>query len=134
MNLFPLFTLIFQAPPTGVGHTSQFSTFTIISVAFIAAVFLVWFFIHRSKEKERLLLIEKGADFSQLPERGTFNFNFPWLKIGIVLTSATIGLGIGAVLFEMGLRLEGAPFILMFLFGGIGMIIAHYLDKPNDNL
>lgn len=132
MYLFILFTILIQVPTTGSGYRNDFPTFTIITVAFIAAVFLTWFFIHKSKEKERLLLIEKGVDISKLPTRETFNFNFPWLKVGIVVTCTTIGLGIGIVLYEIGLKTEGVPPILMFLFGGIGMIIAHYVDKPND--
>lgn len=132
MDLLFLYTLILQVPQLGA-QTSQFPTFTVISVAFIAAAFFTWFFIHRSKEKERLLLIEKGVEYSQLPERASFSFNFPWLKVGIVLTSATIGLSIGILLWQMGYDIfEGAPFVLMVLFGGIGMIIAHHLDKPND--
>lgn len=98
----------------------------IILLAFLTLGFLVWFTIHKSKEKERLLLLEKGLDASDLPERSTFSF--PWLKLGCVITSSVIGLIPGLILelpFEDSI-------IGMFLFGGIGLIIAHYLDKPNE--
>ncbi|MEX0646912.1 MAG: DUF3149 domain-containing protein [Balneolaceae bacterium] len=106
--------------------------FTIIFVTFVIVAFLTWFFIHKSREKERLLLIEKGTDYSQLPDRKVFNFNFPWLKLGTVVTSITIGTGIGVIIMENGGH-EGVVPLLMFLFGGIGMITAHYVDKPATN-
>lgn len=99
----------------------------IILLAFLTLGFLVWFTIHKSKEKERLLLLEKGIDPSDLPERSTFSF--PWLKLGCVITSSVIGL-ILALILE--LPFEDSSTIGMFLFGGIGLIIAHYLDKPNE--
>jgi hypothetical protein len=89
--------------------------------------FFVWFNIHRSKERERLLLLEKGVDFADLPGRSSFSFN--WLKIGCLVTSATIGLILGTTL--EGYFSDAAP-IGMFLFGGIGLIIAHYVDKHHE--
>lgn len=89
--------------------------------------FFVWFNIHRSKERERLLLLEKGIDFSDWPERSSFNFN--WLKMGCLVTSATIGFILGFFLEDF---FSDAPAIGMFLFGGIGLIIAHYVDKPHE--
>lgn len=105
---------------------------TIIFITFVIVAFLTWFFIHKTKEKERLLLIEKGIDYSQLPDRNLFNFNFPWLKVGTVITSIAIGTGIGFIIIEFGVA-DGIVPLFMFLFGGIGMIIAHYVDKPTTN-
>ena len=108
---------------------------TILTIIFITLsifAFLTWFFVHKSKEKERLLLIEKGTDYSDLPDRDSFNFKFPWLKLGIVITSIAVGTGIGVFIMELGID-EGIVPLSMFLFGGIGMIIAHFADKPNDN-
>ncbi len=110
-------------------------SFTVITVAFIAAIFFTWFFIHKSKEEERRLLIEKGIEPSKLSERGTFNINFPWLKIGCVIVFATLGLIVGVILSEERIvrwSSGGEPLMSMLIFGGIGMIIAHYLDTPND--
>lgn len=106
-------------------------TITVFSVFLTMTLFafLVWFNIHRSKERERLMLLEKGIDFSDWPERSSFRFN--WLKMGCLVTSATIGLILG-VFFED--FFSDAPTIGMFLFGGIGLIIAHYVDKPHEKL
>lgn len=95
-------------------------------IAFLTVGFFVWFTIYKSKEKERIVLLEKGYDLDDILDRNMINF--PWLKMGYVVTSMVIGLMIGLFLEEL---FEAAPVIGMFLFGGIGLIIAHYVDKPN---
>ncbi len=89
--------------------------------------FFVWYTVHRSKERERLLLLEKGIEFTELPHRSSFSFN--WLKMGCLVTSATIGLILGSFLED---SFSDATAIGMFLFGGIGLIIAHYLDTTRE--
>lgn len=109
----------------------------VIVVAFIAATFFTWFFKFKSKEDERRILIEKGVDPSELPDRTSFNFSFPWLKIGIIITFIALGGFLGGLtefyFVEIERNTEGFIFIFsMVLLGGIGMIIAHYIDQPND--
>ena len=108
----------------------------ILLVFFLTALFLTWFFTHKARVKERLLLIEKGIDLSTLPKSKNFKVFFPWLKIGIVITSISIGLLLGAFLVEMPAfsKIAGGqlPLLLIFLFGGIGMIFAYLIDKPKE--
>ncbi len=99
--------------------------FTIISVALITALFLVWFFTHKSREKERLLLIEKGVDVPPMPELVKFNFQFPWLKIGFVIFGMASGMVLGLWLIERIRIDESVIFGLIFLFGGLLMILSH---------
>ena len=100
-------------------------TLSIVFIFFMAGVFLTWFFIHKAKTKERLLLIEKGIDLPQLSREKNFLNNFPWLKIGIVV--AFMGIGI---IFGAGNQERGIATGWVFLFGGIGMVIANFLGKP----
>jgi hypothetical protein len=98
---------------------------SIVFIFFMAGVFLTWFFIHKAKTKERLLLIEKGIELPQLSKEKYFLNNFPWLKVGIV--AAFIGMGI---IFGAGNQERGIATGWVFLFGGIGMVIANYVGKP----
>lgn len=110
---------------------SQF-TFTIIFLALITAGFLAWFFSHKTREKERLMLIENGIDIPQLESGLKFTFRFPWLKIGVLVTAIGIGILSGAMIEEFtSTRIDFIP-ILMLLFGGIGMILAHFLGKESN--
>ena len=106
----------------------------ILLIFFSTIVFLNWIFMYKGREKERLMLIEKGIDISNLPKQEGFKFSFPWLKIGIIITSVSIGVLIGVffnyVPFFAEIASGGLPVILAFLFGGIGMMLANYLDKP----
>jgi hypothetical protein len=108
----------------------------ILLICFLTGLFLTWFFIHRARAKERLLLIEKGIELSNLPKNGYFKVKFPWLKIGIVITSISIGLILGAFLtvnpFFHNMAGGNLPLLLIFLFGGIGMILAYIIDKPQE--
>lgn len=103
---------------------------------FMAGLFFTWFFAHRARAKERLLLIEKGIDLSSLPKSGNFKIYFPWLKLGIVITSISTGCLLSFLLISFngvsGDKAGGLVIILLFLFGGIGMILAHFLDKPKE--
>jgi len=123
---------------------SDFVIFAILVAIFLTGLFLAWFFSHRARVKERMMLIEKGIDISNLPQIGEFKFKFkfPWLKIGIVITGAAFGVVLGGFLEALQLfqRPEGSvpmlirggmlPLIFLYLFGGIGMILAYFLDKP----
>jgi hypothetical protein len=114
----------------------------ILLIFFLTGLFFTWFFIHKARAKERLLLLEKGIDLSNLPQIGKFKFDFPWLKIGIITTSISIGAFLGIFLLSIPgvVKLIPQNFIypgdiiygMLLLFGGIGMILANFLDKPKE--
>ena len=55
----------------------MFTNITIIAVVLIIAYFLSWYFRHKSREKERLMLIEQGVDPEELPDNSDdFDFSF----------------------------------------------------------
>jgi hypothetical protein len=110
------------------------TSIAILLMFFLSGIFLTWFFIHKAREKERLLLIEKGVDLSKLPISGKFRISFPWLKLGIIVTSISTGVLLGTLLMPVyGDEKSGLYMpIFMFLFGGIGFILASILDKPKE--
>lgn len=107
-------------------------TFTIIFLAFLTAGFLAWFFTHKSREKERLMLIEKGIDVPDKESGFSFSFRFPWLKVGIVITAISTGILMGVVVTTLTDFHNDLVPVFMLLFGGIGMIIAHYVGKREN--
>lgn len=107
-------------------------TFTILFLAFLTAGFFAWFFSHKTREKERLLMIEKGVELPKEESGRRFSFRFPWLKIGLVVTGLSFGLLLGNTLVEREVFWNDISPYLMFLFGGIGMIIAHYVDRDRN--
>ncbi len=105
-------------------------------LGFFATIVLSWYFYLKARNKERMALIEKGADVSEIFSRQEVKIRFPWLKIGILITGIALGVVAVAVFsltFDSSkVRMDTGPFVLMggILFGGISMIIAHFVDRP----
>ena len=80
------------------------------------------------KRKERMAIIERGIDPTNLkarPRPGVFA-----LKLGLMFIGIAIGLFLGSVLVETTtIHDESAYFSMVFLFGGIGLVISHFLEK-----
>jgi len=106
-------------------------------LGFCTAVLLAWYFYLKARNKERMALIEKGADVSDIYSKQEVTFRFPWLKFGIIFTGIGIGVSLVVLLHIMMPHIELLQdglivFMIIFgvLFGGIAMIIAHFADKP----
>lgn len=113
----------------------EFLVLVVIVFFFSASFLFAWYFIQKTKMKERLLFLEKGIDINNLIPKEKPKSNY-WLKIGIIIISASLGL-LSAISIEslqiLPKYYNGAlPLIFLFLFGGIGMIIAHYADRPKE--
>ncbi|UCG28277.1 MAG: hypothetical protein JSV24_02650 [Bacteroidales bacterium] len=104
-------------------------------LGFFAAIVISWIFYLKARNKERLALIEKGFDVSKIYAQAGQQIPFPWLKIGIVITGISLGVLtalILLVLFPLGIVSDAIMFlmaILGFLFGGLAMMIAHFINK-----
>jgi hypothetical protein len=106
-------------------------------LGFFAAITISWIYYLRARNKERIALIEKGVDVSEIYSTPIQPIKFPWLKLGIVLLGISIGISVVVVLIilypdsQLAMMQAGAIAIISgFLFGSISMIIAHYIDKP----
>lgn len=99
----------------------------ILGVIFGFVVMLVYLNI---RKKERMKLIEKGVDASIFVTKTETS---PSLKWGIVLTGLAIGLLIGNLLETYaGMRAEVAYFSMIFLFGGLGLIIYYAIESKKS--
>jgi hypothetical protein len=102
----------------------QTIAFALITIAFIAAGFFVWFFTFKAKQEERRFLIEKGYRLEDLPRTTSSKIQIPWMKVGIVLTLAAIGF-----LFAL-ITGEAMAIMPLLIFGaGLGMIIAQAIEN-----
>jgi len=113
----------------------------IVWLGFFAAVFLGWYFYLKARNNERMLLIEKGKDVSEIYSKQEIRIRIPWLKFGLLITGVGLGIGLFMIFFsfiptfhEAMNEKIGQFFIIasMMFFGGIGLIIGYYLDKPKN--
>lgn len=104
-----------------------FTFMAILIITLIILIYLAWMVRYKAKAKERLLIIEKDFDMHKLLE--TKKSSFTLLKTGIVVISSAIGAIVGILTFQITSINEGVIFFIsVFLFAGIGMIIANKLD------
>ncbi|MEO9870750.1 hypothetical protein [Ekhidna sp.] len=116
---------------------TQLIVFCIIGVAFIAALFLSWYFYHQARDKERMVLIERGdklEDIIGVQKENKFEFTFPWLKVGVVLVGMSIAfLLIGFLVKSLENDMElFKGFLITFIIGaclGIACVVNHFIGK-----
>lgn len=80
------------------------------------------------QHKERKLLLEKGADPSifQLPKVQKVHS----LRYGLLLIGIALGIFLGSLMAESAsMPEEAAYFSMVFLFGGIALVVSYFLEK-----
>lgn len=111
-----------------------------IWLGFFAAIFLGWYFYLKARNKERMALIERDKDVSEIYSKQEIKFRIPWLKIGFLITGIGLGLSLAILILSIPFFKEAisigdevVPFAFMILFGGLGLVFGHYLDKPKNS-
>lgn len=103
----------------------------LIPFAFFALVFASLYVHLTTRNKERLALIEKGADpelFKAKPNTDSGHGSF---KLGLFLVGIALGILCGYFLAEGGMEEEPAYFSMIFLFGGIALVVSYFMQKKN---
>jgi hypothetical protein len=113
---------------------------TLTWMSFFAAIILSYYFYLRFRNKERMALIEKGIDVSEIFKNREFTFKFPWLRLGILV----LGIGIGILFAYLLIDLIPMPdrnpnyyysrgIIITFsllISGGLGIILGNVFERP----
>lgn len=80
------------------------------------------------RKKERMALLEKGVDVSIWLTPGKPAIQ--GLRYGLMFIGVAIGILLGATLIETtSLNTEASYFSMVFLFGGIGLVITHFVER-----
>ncbi len=96
----------------------------IIFGSLIAIIYMV------IRKKERMAMMERGVDpaiFHDPPKKNAIA-----LKYGILLVGVALGILMGKILATTAAFMyeeEVAYFAMIFLFGGLGLLIYHFLSK-----
>jgi hypothetical protein len=104
-------------------------------IALFATVFGIMYTYYTTRNKERMALIEKGADASLFNTgkegmKWSFSWNKFTLKIGMLMVGAAIGILVGALMSNAGMLDEGVNYTSMiFLFGGLSLIAYYIFDR-----
>jgi hypothetical protein len=108
--------------------------FYMVWLGFFASILLGWYFYLQARHKERMALIEKNADLSEVFKAR--EYHFPWLKLGMLIGGIGIGLCVAFFLIiNMGEHVIGGgretvALGSILIFGGTGLVAAHFIEKP----
>ena len=102
----------------------------LVPFIFFATVFGVLYTFLTTRNKERLAMIEKGADPKIFAQRRS--------RIGIKLGLLAMGIAIGVLMGQMIRHLtsmdeEPATFSMIFLWAGAGLVLEHFLAKKEES-
>jgi hypothetical protein len=111
---------------------------TIAFIALFATVFGIMYVFYTTRNKERMALIEKGADASlfKTGREGTRNFNWSWskftLKVGMLAMGIATGIIAGAILDTYQIMPnEPAYLSMVFFFGGLSLVLFYIIDRKS---
>jgi len=104
----------------------------LVPIAFFALVFGMFYLYLTTRHKQRLALIEKGADASIFGMASTGNGKsgkYWTIRTGLFFVGIGLGVLMGNVLANAGL-LEPVSYISMiFIFGGLGLLIFYLIFR-----
>jgi hypothetical protein len=106
-------------------------------IALFATVFGIYYVGVTTRNKERMALIDKGADASLFNtgkdgQSSIFNWNKLTLKIGMLFMGIGFGIIAGAILDSMQVMQNGPNYVSMtFLFGGLSLVLFYLTDRKN---
>ncbi|WP_423128152.1 DUF6249 domain-containing protein [Gaoshiqia sp. Z1-71] len=109
----------------------------VIPVSFFAFIFAMWYVYISTRNKERMALIEKGADASLFNARargGNFlSLNYFLLKIGFLFMGIAVGVLFGNILDMYSSLESGTAYVSMiFLMGGFGLVAGHWYHAHKE--
>jgi F0F1-type ATP synthase membrane subunit c/vacuolar-type H+-ATPase subunit K len=104
-------------------------------IALFATVFGIMYVYYTTRNKERLALIEKGAEaslFNTGKEGKSFiNWGKFALKIGMLFIGIGLGIIAGAILESAALfpSEQSGYFSMIFIFGGLALVLFYLIDR-----
>lgn len=81
------------------------------------------------RRKERMAMLEKGTDASFFLSPAKKQ-SYLALKIGLLSIGIAVGIICGGLLYHLArIEQEVAYFSMIFLFGGVGLVVNHFIEK-----
>ena len=98
-----------------------------ITITLIIGLVIVTYYYFRSRERH--LMIEKGLTPEQINELFKSKRNpYNWLKLGLVIIGAGLGIGLGVIMDDMGMSDGFIPLFIITLTG-VGFVAAFFISR-----
>lgn len=100
----------------------------ITTLGFFVAIVLTVKYVSAARNKEKMALIEKGVDLSEIYQKK--DYRNATLKSGMFLVGLAVGLFFGYFLTEISsINAVVSYFSMILLFGGASLIIFHWYNN-----
>lgn len=99
----------------------------IVSIGAFAAIFGIIYVYLMTRHRERMAMLDRGIEIS--PFNSVKNSNFLTLKYGMLSVGVAIGMIMGSVLSDYGMAKSTSFLSMIFLFGGISLILNHIITR-----
>ena len=103
----------------------------LVTLIIFSSIFGVIFTFLTTRNKERLALIENGADAKLFNSGKKYSFGHFILSIALLAIGVGAGILFGALLRQNGMEDEVAFSSCIFIFGGIGLMFSFFLTRKN---
>lgn len=106
-------------------------------IAAFATIFGIFYVFYVTRNKERLALIDKGADASLFDtgkekSKSMISWNKVTLKVGMFFMGIALGIIAGAILDYNNVLYGGAAYTSMiFFFGGMSLVIYYLIERKS---
>jgi hypothetical protein len=103
----------------------------LVSLAAIAAIFGVLYVLLMTRYRERMSLMERGLSPKEFNNKNAVQS--ATLRFGLLLIGISIGIMLGNFVAEhFNVPRQGAFIAMMFLFGGISLVISYLIEKKSN--
>lgn len=102
----------------------------LVPLIVFASIFGVIYVFLTTRNKERMALIEKGADAKLFSTGKSYNFKNFSLSLGMFLIGIGLGIIGGAILQAKTLIDPGAAYSMsIFFFAGLSLVVYFFIDR-----
>ena len=109
-----------------------FLTGILVPLGAFAMVFGIFYLSITSRNRERMALIERGAD-PTLFENKKRGYSSSSMRVGLFLFCIGVGIVMGYLISSGGGMDEGAAYpAMIFVFGGLALIFSHLWQRKQD--
>ena len=105
------------------------ATTVLVNLIIFSSLFGIIYVYLTSRNKERLALIEKGADASVFNSGRKFSFSEGILNIALLAIGIGVGVLIGASLEQGGMDSDVSYPACIFIFGGLGLLVSFFVNR-----
>ncbi len=104
----------------------------LVTLIIFSSIFGIIFTFLTTRNKERLALIENGADAKLFNSGKKYSFGQFILNLALLAIGVGIGVLVGAMFHHNGMEDSVAFTSCIFIFGGIGLLASVFINRKLD--